>query len=196
MRIYRNSTLALALLVVGGCSSGPSTSSVPASTPTSASAVTEAQATQTAKETFQQFGKTLKAELQKAISEAGPVNAVEVCHARAPQIAEEISKARGFSMGRSSHRLRNQNNAPDEDIARYLEKYSASGKEAPVAAVSTDEGWTVIAPIITQPLCVTCHGDPKTFSPELTQALNKYYPNDKATGFKPGDLRGVFWARL
>ena len=196
MRIYRNSTLALALLVVGGCSSGPSTSSVPASTPTSAPAVTEAQATQTAKETFQQFGKTLKAELQKAISEGGPVNAVEVCHARAPQIAEEISKVRGFSMGRSSHRLRNQNNAPDEDIARYLEKYSASGKEAPVAAVSTDEGWTVIAPIITQPLCVTCHGDPKTFSPELTQALNKYYPNDKATGFKPGDLRGVFWARL
>jgi hypothetical protein len=54
----------------------------------------------------------------------------------------------------------------------------------------------VIAPIPTLPLCLTCHGDPKSFSPELKEALGKHYPADQATGFKDGDLRGVFWARV
>jgi hypothetical protein len=36
------------------------------------------------------------------------------------------------------------------------------------------------------------HGDPDTFAPEVSQALQKLYPDDAATGFAIGDLRGAF----
>ncbi len=37
-----------------------------------------------------------------------------------------------------------------------------------------------------------CHGE--KISQELSAELNKLYPNDKATGFKKGDIRGAFSA--
>jgi hypothetical protein len=82
-------------------------------------------------------------------------------------------------------------------LQEYLDQYDQTpASEVPVKVVSTHDQWTVIAPIPTQPLCLTCHGDPATFSPELKEALAVHYPNDQATGFKAGDLRGVFWAEV
>lgn len=145
---------------------------------------------------FGEFGEELKSELTQAMSAGGPVNAVKVCQQRAPQLAAEHSKKLGFPLGRSSHRLRNDNNAPDQALASYLEQYSESGPQAPVEAYQHENQWTVVAPIVTQPMCLACHGDPQTFSAELKAALAQSYPNDNATGFQTGDLRGVFWARL
>jgi len=51
-----------------------------------------------------------------------------------------------------------------------------------------------VEPIFMQPLCVTCHG--QTIAPELAAKLGELYPNDQATGYVAGDLRGVFWAEL
>ena len=48
-----------------------------------------------------------------------------------------------------------------------------------------------VEPIVTQPLCLTCHGDVQ--DPALAARIKDEYPEDEATGFQPGDLRGVFW---
>jgi hypothetical protein len=40
-----------------------------------------------------------------------------------------------------------------------------------------------------EPLCTTCHG--KTLAPDVAAAIAKAYPNDQATGFEPGQLRGA-----
>lgn len=114
----------------------------------------------------------------------------------APKLAASISEREGFALGRSSHRLRNSESAQVEPIRAYLERYAKAGEQAPVEASHDDRSWVVIAPIVTPPLCLTCHGDPATFSPELKQALKESYPDDRATGFSAGDLRGVFWARI
>ena len=44
--------------------------------------------------------------------------------------------------------------------------------------------------IPTEALCLTCHGE--TLAPELAAAIAREYPNDQATGFKLGELRGAF----
>jgi hypothetical protein len=44
--------------------------------------------------------------------------------------------------------------------------------------------------ITTQPLCLTCHGE--AISPEVAAKLSELYPDDRATGFREGDLRGAF----
>lgn len=159
--------------------------------------ISASEAQEQATQAFARLGGTLKAELGTALADGGPGAAVEVCRERAPRLAEQISQEVGFPVGRSSHRWRQPNNAPQPELADYLAAHSAQpGAQAPVAVVEAPEQYTVIAPIVTQPLCLTCHGDAKTFPPALREALAKNYPDDRATGFAAGDLRGVFWAKV
>lgn len=194
------------LLLLSGCSVQPSSTSSSSATPSalattgvagaSPTGLAKEQAVSKATGAFKIFAEELKSELQKALADGGPVNAVKVCRDVAPQLAIRTAEREGFAMGRSSHRLRNSGNAPSEAVAGYLKKYAQAGEKAPVEATEENGLWVVVAPIVTQPLCLTCHGDPTTMPPELKKALSENYPDDQATGFAAGDLRGVFWARL
>jgi hypothetical protein len=44
--------------------------------------------------------------------------------------------------------------------------------------------------IPTGPLCLACHGTSVT--PEVAASLHNLYPNDLATGYEFGDIRGAF----
>lgn len=41
------------------------------------------------------------------------------------------------------------------------------------------------------PLCLNCHGDKNMLSEEVSAQLANLYPEDKATGYREGDFRGV-----
>jgi len=45
---------------------------------------------------------------------------------------------------------------------------------------------------INPPICFGCHGKPEELKPEVTAALARLYPNDQATGYQKGELRGAF----
>ena len=51
-----------------------------------------------------------------------------------------------------------------------------------------------VEPIILQPMCTTCHGE--SLSEPVATQIAELYPDDAATGFREGDLRGVFWAEF
>lgn len=137
--------------------------------------------------------KSLKQTLVAGL-EKGPVSAIAACRMAAPQLAEEASTG-GARVGRSSLRLRNPSNAPKPWMRPLLEAYAHSPdqREPMVVAVDT-ETVGYVEPIFVQPLCVTCHGE--TIAPDLKVKLAELYPEDRATGYAPGDLRGVFWAEL
>jgi cytochrome c553 len=44
-------------------------------------------------------------------------------------------------------------------------------------------------PMAAQP-CAACHGT--DVKPDVLAEIEKLYPQDEATGFKPGELRGAF----
>jgi len=44
--------------------------------------------------------------------------------------------------------------------------------------------------------CVVCHGDPAQIPDAVLAALAARYPDDRATGFAEGDLRGWFWVEV
>jgi hypothetical protein len=150
-----------------------------------------------------QLGPQLMTALGDALGKSGPVGAIEVCQLRAPQIAEQLSRSGKLEIGRTALRLRNPNNAPDEWEKQALEQFAselASGA-APTAlevrkVEATADGWRVrwMRPIVLQPMCVICHGD--ELEPDLRAELAKRYPQDQATGFKPGELRGAFTASV
>ena len=147
----------------------------------------------------QQLGSELKAELGRAMAEGGPVAAIGVCRERAPAIAARLSAESDARVGRTALRVRNPANAPDEFEHAVLGQFAAelaSGKFAdPLeAAFEINRGGQVerryMRAIPTEAICVTCHGG--HLAPEVAAAIASRYPDDQATGFEPGQLRGAF----
>ncbi len=152
------------------------------------------------KELIGDFGGTLKAELKAAIEEGGPVNAIVVCNTRAPEIASDISDASGWTVARSSHKLRNSKNAPDPYTAAAIEEFlarQAAGEaaadiaKAEVVETNGQRSFRLVKAIPTEEVCLACHGGDDV-SPEVVGKLAELYPEDMARGFKAGEMRGVF----
>ncbi|KAA3633405.1 MAG: DUF3365 domain-containing protein [Proteobacteria bacterium] len=145
------------------------------------------------------FGGSLKAELQAAIKAGGPANAIEVCNERAPEIAAEVSGARGLDVARRSLRNRNPLNEPTAWEAAVLERFEArkaAGESVDqidhAEVVETDGGkvFRYMKAIPTGEVCLKCHG--KELAPEVVEQLESLYPEDTAKGFSLGDIRGAF----
>lgn len=136
------------------------------------------------------FKKELKSALLAGL-EQGPVEALGVCRDRAPEIADALMQG-GVRMGRSSHRLRNPANEAPEWLRPAMRSYvDDESNRAPVVVALPDGRWGYAEPIVTQPLCLTCHGE--AVPPALVDRIEQLYPEDRAVGFEAGDLRGVFW---
>lgn len=138
-----------------------------------------------------------KASLQQALKAGladGPVAAVDACRLRAPALAEAVTPD-GVRVGRGSHRLRNPDNAAPDWVEPILARYLAEPSDREPATVPLGEGRAgYVEPIVLGPLCETCHGD--AIAPELAARIASRYPEDRAVGFRTGDLRGVFWVEM
>jgi len=145
-----------------------------------------------------QLGKQLVATLTEALSQEGPAGGVQVCHVEAPKIAERVSGNR-FDVARTALRVRNPDNARDAWETSILRRFDARMAEG--ADPAGLEAWTVervdgnrvgryMKAIPVGPQCVVCHGD--NIDPGLAETIDKLYPEDQATGFAPGELRGAF----
>jgi hypothetical protein len=51
-------------------------------------------------------------------------------------------------------------------------------------------------PLMVAPLCLNCHGPKETIKPEVRKVLSDRYPEDQATGFRDGDLRGAISVKI
>ncbi|HXY99120.1 MAG TPA: DUF3365 domain-containing protein [Stellaceae bacterium] len=145
------------------------------------------------------FSKTLSGELQKAIAAGGLVNAIGVCNTVAPKIAAEKSGEWKMTIGRTSLKLRQPRNRPDAwELAQLqsFEQRKAAGESAQALEVgeyAEKDGKRVFRYMKAIPageMCLGCHGT--SITPEVAAKLKALYPQDAATGFKIGDLRGAF----
>ena len=146
----------------------------------------------------QQLGSELKTELTSALASTGPTGAIKVCRTRAPDIAAKLSRESGAAVSRTALRVRNPANAPDDLQRAVLEQLAddlaAGHTEMPLeAAVEINRGGKIehryMRAIPMDAMCVACHG--KQLAPEVASAIAKAYPEDEATGFEPGQLRGA-----
>jgi hypothetical protein len=148
----------------------------------------------------------LKSELQAALQQGGPVEAVEVCHTKALPVTEAVADSfdSAVSVKRTTFRFRNPDNAPDAAEARALEHFEevlATEGSLPSSYMQkiTEAGQTVYRyyhPMKVQGVCLTCHGSRESMPPELRQVLDERYPEDLATGYEAGDFRGLIRVEL
>lgn len=144
---------------------------------------------------FAALQQSLTQRLQAAMAEGGPTAAIEVCRTAAQPLTAEVAKTQELEVGRTSHKLRNEKNAPRAWAADYVSTH-AGRKAAEVQGRVFELGGRVgvLKPIPTGALCLTCHG--QQVSEELQQKIVAAYPADRATGFSEGELRGFFWAEV
>ncbi len=135
---------------------------------------------------------SLLGELTTAMQEDGPAGAIDVCKTSAPALAQKVGTEKGVRIGRTSLQLRNAANQPPDWARDFVD--SRKGEEVSVELENGALG--VLTPIRLMPPCEVCHGAKESLMPEVQTALADHYPNDEATGYVAGDLRGYFWVEV
>jgi hypothetical protein len=142
--------------------------------------------------------RSLVGALTKAMAD-GPPAAIEVCHTQAPALAAALARD-GVTVGRATRKPRNPNNAVagwQAEALTQFEQSRAAGTALDGASFArrlSDGRIAYAEPLVIQPVCLACHGT--TLSTEVQQTLAARYPEDRATGYVAGDLRGVAWVEL
>lgn len=147
-----------------------------------------------------QFAKTLQGELKQAMQSGGPENAIDVCANKAPQITAAVGAEKGVSLRRVTEKSRNPLSVPDAwegQVLKEFEQKLAQGAKPDtleryeVVKVGNTQTFRYMKGIVTQEVCMNCHGDKDTMAEGVKAKLAALYPNDQATGYKPNMLRGA-----
>jgi hypothetical protein len=142
--------------------------------------------------------KLLSSNLMQAVAEGGVTNALSFCSTRALPLTHSVVEGEPVVLRRVSHKARNPKNKADASelmiLQAFSEKLAAGEKPSPIVRTHANGAATYFAPIpLNNPLCLNCHGVPgKEIKPEALKLLKKLYPKDEATGFKFGELRGMW----
>lgn len=137
---------------------------------------------------------TLRHTLMQAIATKGLPGAVSFCNEKALAITGTYAAA-GVTIQRVAERCRNASNQLDSLDAVQMQRYAAIKERGDsLSGIALRRGNEVVyyKPILLQPLCTSCHGNRETIPPALLATIDSLYPNDQATGFTTGDIRGMW----
>ncbi|MEM8844218.1 MAG: DUF3365 domain-containing protein [Pseudomonadota bacterium] len=160
-------------------------------------------------ETFKQESKvqinelatTLKSRLMTAMQDGGLGEAIKVCNIEAPIITNEINTQSDVLIKRTSLKIRNPNNAPDEWEVEVLTNFQDQINEGiPISELTYSEvneqngiiSYRMMQAIPLGGACLACHGPMESLPQVVKQELKEKYPLDQATGYTAGELRGAF----
>jgi hypothetical protein len=155
-----------------------------------------------ARETATALAQGLSQLVFSTMENEGPAATVRVCS----EVAQERTAAHavdGIYVRRISDRLRSPRNAADGAEARELERMhelDAEGRLPPEIIRLVQQGDSrslhLLRPIRIQQPCLACHGSAESIDPEVRRILAERYPDDQATGYSVGDLRGAVSVRV
>lgn len=137
----------------------------------------------------------LKPQLKQAMQAGGAVNAIDVCAQQAPKIADALSVESGWNVKRVSLKARNASRAlPDAWETAVLNEFNrrqAAGENPANIKYSeaTNNSYRHMQAQGAQGLCLLCHGE--NIAADVQQTLDQYYPDDTATGYSLGQVRGA-----
>lgn len=134
----------------------------------------------------------LGSQLKQKIAEGGPENALEFCNINAIPLTESISKKYNVSIKRVSDQYRNPDNAANASEIAVITKYKAMLAAGKMPKGLLKDGH-YYSPIVTNAMCLQCHGTPgKEMTEQTHKKIKSLYPQDKATGYGVDELRGIF----
>lgn len=142
--------------------------------------------------------------LTEEIGKNGALAAVEVCNTKAPQMAKNASEQTGWAIKRVSLRNRNPKAVPDAWERAALEEFDrrAAAGESPAtlekSTVVEQDGkkeFRYVKALPAQAMCLGCHGTADKIPADVAAKIKALYPEDKATGYAAGHIRGAITLR-
>jgi len=140
----------------------------------------------------------LGGQLKKAMTDGGPIYALDFCNSVAHPILDTLSTVLPVDIKRASLRLRNPADAPNDVEREILEDFSerlaAGNKLLPEIKSIGDDQILYAKPILLDnPICLNCHGKiGSQVADETYEKILELYPDDQATGHELNDLRGIW----
>ncbi len=138
----------------------------------------------------------LGGEVKKNMETSGPVKTVEYCANNALLLTDQVARETDTSIRRLTLKERNPLNRATGEEKALLEQWEQTLKNGrnlpPYEVKKLPNGKTAYYKplLINNEACLKCHGDVAADSP-LATAIRATYPEDKAMGYKMGDLRGM-----
>jgi hypothetical protein len=161
------------------------------------------QAFTEARQVSTELAEKVRSLLFREIEKGGFVSAVRVCSELAQQITLQFNARTGHTVRRVSLKYRNPKNIPDEYEREKLEEFNFLNQEKQLSndyvEVVNEQGQKYLRymrPLITLPVCITCHGPKENIPSEVKLILAEKYPDDHATEFLVGDVRGAITVKI
>ena len=140
--------------------------------------------------------KQLAKNLTEAITKGGTEYAIQFCNIQALPLTDSMAKQLNANIKRVSDQPRNINNSANEKEMAYIQSIKSAiekGETANPQVTSSDNEVIGYYPIITNSLCLQCHGNKNTdITKESQNKIASLYPSDKATGYSINQLRGIW----
>ena len=140
--------------------------------------------------------KALGGKLKAKLAEGGPIHALEFCSLQAIPITDSLSDAQEVTIRRVTDKTRNAANIADDkelDYINFVKEQLKNGEiPTPNAQILSDKN-VAYFPIITNAMCLQCHGQKgNTLADATYQKIQELYPDDMATGYADEELRGIW----
>lgn len=140
--------------------------------------------------------KVLASNLVGAIQEKGTDGALEFCNIQAIPLTDSMSVELQAHIKRVTDQPRNPDNVANESELNYIRSAKSDlseGKEVTPAIHYANGKVIGYYPIITNQLCMQCHGNENSQIDHATlEKIKTLYPEDQATGYDVGELRGIW----
>lgn len=139
---------------------------------------------------------TLGKNLMGAIQKEGILHALSFCNLQAIPLTDSIATKYNAIIKRVSDKNRNPKNSANSKELEYISVYKKvlkNGEEPKPIIVERGEKVNFYYPIITNNMCLKCHGTPgQDIQPKTIQRIQQLYPKDKATGYDVNEVRGMW----
>lgn len=135
---------------------------------------------------------TLGGEMKKHIKSGDINKTIHFCSSNALLLTSQVDKKLGdnISIKRISTKYRNPANKPTRVEAKIL--FMLENSNSPILTKVSDDKYKFYQPLrITKPVCLKCHGTGKDMPEIARKTIHEIYPQDRATNYKFGDLRGA-----
>lgn len=152
----------------------------------------EERGMQIAQATKAELGKNLMGQIQKN----GVIAALDFCNIQAMPLTDSMSMVHRAHITRVSDKPRNPKNQANATELIYIQTFKnqvAAGEEPTPIVTTMGEKAAFYYPIITNSMCLKCHGTPGKELESLTLSnILKHYPKDKATEYDENEVRGIW----
>lgn len=139
--------------------------------------------------------KLLGQNLMGAIQKEGAIHALEFCNVEAIPLTTSMAEKYTASVQRVSDKNRNPQNLATPEEAELIDLFTQqirSGKD-PQPVLIPEKGKTrFYYPIVTNSMCLQCHGKSEDIEPQVREKILKLYPQDKAVGYSENEVRGIW----